>query len=345
MPSRSVSPVEASQWYGIVAPKGTPAEIIDKLNKEINAGLADPKMKARLAELGGMVLAGSNSRSIRLHERAILSDRMFNCDGCVPSSAFASSLGGSSVQGMLMPLPIREKLAMLMPPSFFYRRRIAEEARSGEPELAVLGELLPQGGTAVDVGASLGFFAFALADIAHRVVAFEPNPDYAFFARWMLRGRAEVHELALSDRPGRGTLYVPLSDRGMVLHLAGSLKRTHCQFRNIETYDVEIRTLDEFGLTDVHFVKADVEGSECEVLDGARATIARNRPIMLIELLAGTHDDPAACTAAICESFGYDAFIVQGGEKLAALPTIAALGKNTSWGTDIKSRNVLFLPR
>ena len=50
---------EASAWYGIGAPKNTPAEIIDKLNKEINAGLADPKMKARLADLGGTVLAGS----------------------------------------------------------------------------------------------------------------------------------------------------------------------------------------------------------------------------------------------------------------------------------------------
>lgn len=51
--------LEASQWYGIGAPKGTPAEIVNKLNKEINAGLADPKIKARLAELGGMPLAGS----------------------------------------------------------------------------------------------------------------------------------------------------------------------------------------------------------------------------------------------------------------------------------------------
>ena len=40
-------------------PRHTPAEIVDKLNKEINAGLADPKMKARLADLGGTVLAGS----------------------------------------------------------------------------------------------------------------------------------------------------------------------------------------------------------------------------------------------------------------------------------------------
>jgi tripartite-type tricarboxylate transporter receptor subunit TctC len=42
-----------------VAPKGTPPEIVDTLNREINAGLADPKMKARIAELGGMVIAGS----------------------------------------------------------------------------------------------------------------------------------------------------------------------------------------------------------------------------------------------------------------------------------------------
>ena len=50
---------EASAWFGIGAPKNTPAEIVDKLNKEINAGLADPKIKARLADLGGTVLAGS----------------------------------------------------------------------------------------------------------------------------------------------------------------------------------------------------------------------------------------------------------------------------------------------
>ena len=50
---------EASQWYGIGAPKNTPAKIIDKLNKEINAALIDPNMKARLADLGGTMLPGS----------------------------------------------------------------------------------------------------------------------------------------------------------------------------------------------------------------------------------------------------------------------------------------------
>lgn len=50
---------EASNWYGVGAPKATPAEIIDKLNKEINAALADLKIKARLADLGGTELTGS----------------------------------------------------------------------------------------------------------------------------------------------------------------------------------------------------------------------------------------------------------------------------------------------
>jgi tripartite-type tricarboxylate transporter receptor subunit TctC len=48
---------EASGWFGVGAPKATPAETVDKLNKEINAGLADPKLKARLADVGGDVLA------------------------------------------------------------------------------------------------------------------------------------------------------------------------------------------------------------------------------------------------------------------------------------------------
>ena len=50
---------EASSWYGIGAPKGTPAGIVDTLNRAVNAGLADPKLKARFADLGAAVLAGT----------------------------------------------------------------------------------------------------------------------------------------------------------------------------------------------------------------------------------------------------------------------------------------------
>jgi tripartite-type tricarboxylate transporter receptor subunit TctC len=50
---------EASAFFGVGAPRNTPVEIVGRLNTEINAALADPKMKARIAELGGTLLPGS----------------------------------------------------------------------------------------------------------------------------------------------------------------------------------------------------------------------------------------------------------------------------------------------
>ena len=55
----SVPGFEATARFGLGAPRNTPAEIIDMLNKEVNAGLADPKIKARFADLGGTVIPGS----------------------------------------------------------------------------------------------------------------------------------------------------------------------------------------------------------------------------------------------------------------------------------------------
>jgi tripartite-type tricarboxylate transporter receptor subunit TctC len=57
---------EASAFSGVGAPKSMPNEIVDTLNKEVNAALADPKIKARLADLGGMMLSGSPTEFGRL---------------------------------------------------------------------------------------------------------------------------------------------------------------------------------------------------------------------------------------------------------------------------------------
>jgi tripartite-type tricarboxylate transporter receptor subunit TctC len=53
---------QAASFYGIGAPRNTPAEIVEVLNKAVNAGLADPKLKARLTDLGSVLLSGPPAR-------------------------------------------------------------------------------------------------------------------------------------------------------------------------------------------------------------------------------------------------------------------------------------------
>jgi FkbM family methyltransferase len=234
----------------------------------------------------------------------------------------------------------------LMPASLYYRGRIADEATWGEHELYVLERILARGGTAIDVGANQGVFAYAFSRIADRVEAFEPNPDCAAFARRMLGTRARVHTLALGDMNGRSELIVPVSEQGEVLHLGGNLGQAAGGDVQTVRFPVEVRTLDSYGFENVRVLKVDVEGSELAVLEGGRQTILRDRPPLIVELLTGAHTDPAAATQHICGRFGYAARLVTiDAEIVDALPVIRGLEANTTWGSAIRNRNVLFLPQ
>jgi FkbM family methyltransferase len=244
-----------------------------------------------------------------------------------------------------MPLSLREQLTQtLMPAALYYRGRIADEATWGEHELDVLGEIMRPGGTAIDAGANQGVFAYAFSRIAAQVEAFEPNPDYARFAQRMLGSRARVHQLALSEKAGRAQFVVPLAEDGTVLHLGGTLADGGAATAKSMRFDVELRTIDSFAFKDVRAIKIDVEGSELAVLAGGRATILRDRPPLIVELLTGAHADPVAATETICATYGYAAWLVtKDGQRVDAIPVIRSLGSNTTWGSAIRNRNVLFL--
>src|SRR5262245_15500277 len=246
-----------------------------------------------------------------------------------------------------MPVPLGERITQaLIPAALYYRSRMADEATWGEHELNVLDQIVAPGGTAIDAGANQGVFAYAFSRIVARVEAFEPNPDYARFAQRMLGRRARVHQLALSDKAGRAEFVVPLADDGTVLHLGGTLADGAAAAGKSMRFDVELRTIDSFAFEDVRAIKIDVEGSELAVLAGGRETIRRDRPPLIVELLTGAHADPAAATQTICDTYGYAAWLVtQDGKRVEALPIIRSLGSNTTWGSSIRNRNVLFLRR
>ncbi len=244
-----------------------------------------------------------------------------------------------------MTLSLKERLVTtFVPSSFYYRRRVADEATWGEHELAVLDKFVTRGGTAIDVGANDGVFAFAFSSLVDRVEAFEPNPDYAHFARRMLGGRARVHGVALSNKATVEEFVVPVSEDGTVLHLGGSLRPSSASHAKSLRFEVEVRALDSYRFEDVRVIKIDVEGAEMEVLEGSRETIALYRPALIVELLTGTHSDPVRLTEAICSTYGYASWLVtKEGTMVEALPVMRSLGSNTTWGSPILNRNVLFL--
>jgi FkbM family methyltransferase len=232
-------------------------------------------------------------------------------------------------------LRFEEHIKKLVPARFYYPRKIAKEAKRSEPELAILRDIVPAGSTAVDVGANRGYYSYALSQIASYVEAFEPNPELARFAAAKLGANVQVHQVALSNREGAGTLYVPQTEQGIALHLLANLGQVHPS-HHADEIEVRLATLDSYGFDDVGFIKIDAEGSEMDIIEGARETISRHRPTLLVELLAGTYRNPVEQINRIRHRFDYDAWILSDNDWIDACCALVL---------PLSTRNVLFMPR
>jgi FkbM family methyltransferase len=173
-----------------------------------------------------------------------------------------------------------------IPPRFIVPA-LAMQYRLSEPELGRLAELVPKGKAAVDVGVWWGPWSWWLARRASRVDSFEPNSELVAKLQPVLPRNVTLHHVALSDRSGESTLWIPGGGAGT--EGRGSLEsaaRTDDTWRE-ET--VTTRRLDDFDLGDVGFVKVDVEGHEFAVLKGAVNLLTTQRPTVLVEIEEHAH--------------------------------------------------------
>lgn len=124
---------------------------------------------------------------------------------------------------------------------------------------------------AVDIGAHVGLWSYWMALNFETLHAFEPKPEHgACWARNVpARAGVEFHALALGAEARRVGVRTDAASSGNTYVVAGD--------------DVEMRTLDSFQFTDVDFIKIDCEGYEYDVLAGARDTLARCRPVIIVE--------------------------------------------------------------
>lgn len=177
--------------------------------------------------------------------------------------------------------------------------------RAHEPELELLKTAIRPTDVVVDIGANFGSYTVQMSRLASKVLSFEPNPDCAAKLREANLGNVRVHQVALSDHQGVGTLTVP-SSKSREESTRGTLG-VGITGRSLK---VEIKTLDSFELTECNFIKIDVEGHELEVLNGARETLARCRPMVLLE--SSVNSDPPGNPYAVIKFFenqGYGGFL------------------------------------
>lgn len=171
-----------------------------------------------------------------------------------------------------------------------------------EPELRRLAELTTGGGIVLDVGAWYGPWSYRLRRHAARTVAVEPNPRLAGVLRATLPG-VEVVEAALGDRADSVRLWIPVAGRRREGIASLTPSGEH-------STTVRMVTLDSLGLTDLRFVKVDVEGHELAVLRGGEQTIRRDRPTLLVELEARIQR--IAPVVELLERWGYTASVLVG---------------------------------
>ncbi len=178
--------------------------------------------------------------------------------------------------------------------------RVVERTGILEDELLLLPALVPWGGVCLDIGAAFGIYTGVLARLVGprgTVHAVEPQPAHirnlGLLRRALGLRQVRLHRLALADRQGELRLVLPrrrlrVRGRAYLWDGDGDPHAYPDEFRGVDTYRVPVTSLDalaaRLALPRLDFVKADVEGAELRLLRGAEATIARHRPVLLVEI-------------------------------------------------------------
>jgi FkbM family methyltransferase len=161
-------------------------------------------------------------------------------------------------------------------------RSVATYGEYSEGEVALFRQFVRSGDTVVEAGANIGALTLPLAGLvgeAGRVVAFEPQRPIhqVLSANLLLNGLRHVwaERVALGAAPG--SIKVPVLDLSRVENFGG------LSLGGEDGEDCPVATLDSYGLPSLRLIKIDVEGAESEVIDGARDTIGRLRPVLYVE--------------------------------------------------------------
>ena len=217
-------------------------------------------------------------------------------------------------------------------PGFYWNRKIRQyKSHFSEVEMKLLPFLCSKDKTSIDIGAAGGVFIANLLDISKNVIAFEPIPADAEVLKTMVestKSNAIIERIALSDKAGEATLRMIVNDSGRsTIEASNDLSDDKTEKTGIK---VEIRKLDDFNYNNIGFIKIDVEGHELAVLHGARETIKKNLPSLLIEIEDRHKANAVKDVPAFLKELDYSCFFILNGQLKAIEEFIPSIHQDSN---------------
>lgn len=234
-----------------------------------------------------------------------------------------------------------EKIQDALLPAVIYRWiKTRKFSRNGEKELDLVPFLANANRVAIDIGANKGVWTHRLLQQCREVYAFEPNPKMVRRLKKCFGHRANVSGLAISNETGASVLRIPKTSGGYSSQLS-----TLSQVQDFGDHlPVEVKTskLDDLKIENVGFIKIDVEGFELQVIEGARETIERDKPVLVIEIEEAHTKKDIGASIELVEAMGYETFVMAEG-VLQSFRTVHEGKQQTRSGEYLF--NFIFLPK
>ena len=206
------------------------------------------------------------------------------------------------------------------PEGFLLKRRLQRSIkRNDEQEINLVKKFIKSGTDSIDVGVYRGVYSYEMSKYSEKVHSFEPNPIIFKYINKNLKKfikNIHLYNFALSNQNKTINLKIPIRNSNSnkeifeeYYEMGKATIHNENNFENYENFEIQTKKIDEFSFDNkISFIKIDVEGHELEVIEGAKNTIKRDKPILLVEIEKQYTKKEVAESINFINSLGYKSY-------------------------------------
>ena len=206
------------------------------------------------------------------------------------------------------------------PEGFLLKRRLQRSIkRNDEHEINLVKKFIKSGTDSIDVGVYRGVYSYEMSKYSEKVHSFEPNPIIFKYINKNLKKfikNIHLYNFALSNQNKTMNLKIPIRNSNSnkeifeeYYEMGKATIHNENNFENYENFEIQTKKIDELNFDNkISFIKIDVEGHELEVIEGAKNTIKRDKPVLLVEIEKQYTKKEVAESINFINSLGYKSY-------------------------------------